>query len=310
MKTMKAKRRMLIAACILFAVIFTLGAAAAETTGKVHGGWLILRSAPAYSGKKISSYPVGTVVTINGKSGSWYAVTTLDGLTGYMLSKYLTVSGNDLIAGESAWVTSSNGLNVRLRAGNGTQYKAVASYAPGTKCTVLEKGDKFCKIKIGTLTGYMMTKFLSSVDPGTPSGGTVQYDVYVVSSNGRGVNLRSSPYKGNNVIGFYNVGTKAGMITPGVVWSLISVDGREGYMMTQFLSKNKEEPVSPSTGSYVISYNGKNVNLRTGPGLNYPILGSFPPGTPLSVLKTGSTWYQIKINGIYGYMMEKYIITK
>ncbi|MBR3429320.1 MAG: SH3 domain-containing protein [Clostridia bacterium] len=289
--------------------ILVCGMASAEKTGKVKGGWLILRSTPSFSGKQISSYPTGTVVSITGQSGKWYAVKAPDGLTGYMLGNYLTISGDDIVEGKNAWVTSQNGLNVRLRSGPGTKYSPIASYAPGTKCTVLIKGGDFTQIQIGSMTGFMMTKFLTGTDPGKGSGGPVLYDIYVTSSNGGGVNLRSSPSKGNNVIGFYEVGTKGGMITPGITWSLISIDGKEGYMMTQFLTTTKPSPIVP-TGSYVISFNGKNVNLRNGPGLKYTAISSFPPGTPLTVVTSGTDWSFIKISGIFGYMMTQFIITK
>ena len=36
----------------------------------------------------------------------------------------------------SAYVTSANGLNVRLRNGPGKGYSILASYAPGTPCTL------------------------------------------------------------------------------------------------------------------------------------------------------------------------------
>ena len=284
------------------------GAALAEKTGKVKGGWLILRSMPSYSGKQISSYPTGTVVKILGQSGSWYEVKAPDGLTGYMLGTYLVISGDDIVEGKDAWVTSTNGLNVRLRSGPGTKYQAIASYAPGTKCTVLFKGGEFTQIRIGSITGFMMTKFLTGKDPGS-GGGPVLYDIYVVSANGGGVNLRSAPYKGKNVIGFYEVGTKGGMIEAGITWSRVLIDGKEGYMMTQFLSTTKPTP-GPSTGSYVFSYNGKNVNLRNGAGMKYTVISSYPPGTPLTVLTPGTEWSFVKVGSTYGYMMSQFIVTK
>ena len=294
---------------ILFLCAAVFNTAAAEKTGKVRGGWLILRSEPSYSGKQISSYPTGTVVKITGQSGKWYAVQAPDGLTGYMLGSYLTVSGDEITIGSEAWVTSANGLNVRLRSGPGVQYNAIASYAPGTKCTVLAKSGEFSQIRIGSITGYMMTRYLTATDPGTGGGETVLYDVYVTSSNGARVNLRSSPSKGNNVIGCYEVGTKGGMISPGTAWSQISIDGKKGYMMTQYLTTTKPETVVPS-GSYVISYNGKSVNLRNGAGFSYPIISSYAPGTALTVLTSGTDWSFVRINGTYGYMMTQFIITK
>ncbi len=301
----------ILAALIAAAVFFCTIPANAEKTGKVRGGWLILRSIPSYKGKQLSSYPTGTVVKITGQSGSWYSVETPDGLSGYMLGSYLIVSGDDLIEGGDAWVTSKNGLNVRMRSGPGTQYKAVASYAPGTKCTVLKKeNNNFIKILVGKLEGYMMNQFLTASEPGHGGGGSILYDVYVVSANGGGVNLRSTPNKGNNVIGFYDVGTKAGMIQAGNAWSLISIEGKEGYMMSSFLSRQKPEPYIPTKGSYVISYNGKNVNLRNGPGIKYSVVSSYPPGTSLTIVTAGSDWDFIKIQGVYGYMMNQFIVTK
>ncbi len=305
-------RQIRFAALFITAVLclccFLNGTAAAEKTGKVHGGWLNLRSEPSYKGKKISSYPNGTIVTITGQNGSWYAVTAPDGMTGYMLGSYLTVSGDDLVSGSPAWVTSGNGLNVRLRTGPGVRYGAIASYPPGTKCTVVSKHGDFTEIKIGSLQGFMMTQFLTGKDPGS-GGGAILYDVYVVSTNGGGVHMRSGPSKSYNSIGFYDVGTKGGMISPGTAWSRISIDGREGYMMTQFLSTTAPAPIV-LTGSFVYSYNGKSVNLRTGPGTNYAVIASFSPGTPVTILETGAIWHRVKISGKYGYMMNQFIITK
>ncbi len=295
------------AAAVLFFFCILCGTAGAEKTGKVRGGWLNLRSEPSYNGNKVSSYPTGTVVTITGQSGNWYAVKAPDGLTGYMLGAYLIISGDDLTPGSDAWVTSPNGLNVRLRSGPGKKYGAVASYPPGTKCTVISNHGDFTQIRIGTLTGYMMTQFLTSTDPGS-GGGPVLYDIYVVSSNGGGVNLRSGPSKSYKAIGFYEYGTKGGMIQPGTVWSRITIDGRTGYMMSQFLSKTIPAPLPG--GSYVFSLNGKSVNLRSGPSLKFSVINSYAPGTPVTILTPGTIWHFVKIKGSYGYMMAQFIITR
>ena len=305
---LKKQFTVLMTITVIFSGCVFFNIAGAEKTGKVHGGWLILRSDPSYKGSKISSYPTGTVVTITGQSGKWYAVKTPDGLTGYMLGSYLTVSGDDLVEGQDAWVTSQNGLNVKLRSGPGTKYGAIASYPPGTKCTVVSKYGNFTQIKIGTLTGFMMTQYLTGTDPG--SGGTVEpYDVYVVSPNGAGVNLRSGPSKGNQAIGFYEVGTKGKMLRPGASWSLITIESRTGYMMTQFLSKTAPTPFDPSADYYIVSKNGY-INLRVGPGKNYPVISAYPPGTALKILTPGKDWHYITIGETKGYMMSQFIYKK
>ena len=151
---------------IVLTAVLPLTAALADQTGTVVGGWLILRGGPSFNSTIISSYPSGTVVTITGQTGSWYSVRTPDGLTGYMNSAYLKVSGGggggSIPSGTTAYVTSTNGLNVRLRSGPGKGYSILAAYAPGTACTVLTAGQNWSRIQIGSTTGYMMTRFLTT----------------------------------------------------------------------------------------------------------------------------------------------------
>ena len=292
-------------------------AMAAERQGTVFGGWLNLRSAPSYNGSIRASYPTGTKVTITGQKGSWYSVKAPDGLSGYMLGSFLKVSGgSNSAAGETnAYVTSRNGLNVRMRSGPGTGYSILATYAPGTNVTILVSGSYWCKIQVGTQTGYMMSEFLTSKAPSqsssavTPPVSSSEYDVWVTSANGKGVNLRSGAGKNYKAIGFYSVGTKASMITRGNTWSYIRVGNRVGYMMTEFLTGASPEPivVPVLSGSYVTSANGKGVNLRKGPGKQFGIINSFKVGTPLTVMTRGETWYFVQIGQVYGYMMKEFI---
>ena len=301
---------------ILLTMVMPYAEALAEQPGIVKGGWLILRASPSFSGTIKSSYPSGTRVKITGKTGSWYAVTAPDGLTGYMLGDYLQVSGGSggtLPVETTAYVTSANGLNVRLRSGPGKGYSILASYAPGTKCTILSAGNNWCRIQIGSYTGYMMTRYLTNT-PNVPTptpqphpGPSGEYQVYVTSKNGKGVNLRSGPAKTYSSIGFYSVATPAMMITKGKTWSYIRVGNRYGYMMTQFLTES--EPVKPIIpgGAYVVSANGKSVNLRAQATTASGVIRSFKVGTPLTIISRGTDWYFIQISGYYGYMMRQFI---
>ena len=312
MKKQTKHAALLFALVILIVSVFPLAAATAEQKGVVRGGWLILRAAPSFNGAIRSSYPSGTVVTITGQTGSWYAVTAPDGLTGYMLGDYLQVSGGGSVPAETtAYVTSANGLNVRLRSGPGKGYSILASYAPGTQCTILSAGNNWCRIQIGSFTGYMMTRYLTNT-PYTPTPApqpapSTEYQVYVTSRNGKGVNLRSGPGKNYASIGFYSVGTPAMMVTKGSTWSYIRVGNRYGYMMTQFLTET--EPVTPVIpgGAYVVSANGKNVNLRAKPTTASKVITSFRVGTPVTIITRGADWYFVLINGYYGYMMRQFI---
>lgn len=312
------KNKMLLLVLLVILMMAGLGSAVAETA-TVRGGWLILRSSPSYNGAAITSYPTGTVVTITGQSGAWYAVIAPDGRKGYMLGTYLTVQGGSS-GGSGTRVTSRNGLSVRLRSGPGTGYAVLGSYMPGTSATVLSSANGWSKVQIGNQTGYMMSQYLTSgqsVDPSqefkpvklpVPS----EYAVWVTSKNGQGVNLRSGPSQNYSATGFFNIGTEATMLSLGNTWSYIRLGSQSGYMMTKFLTTSApsgggSEPVPIVGYARVVSGNGKSVNLRVAPDAGSAIIRSYPVGTPLTVITRGEEWFFIQIGNDYGYMMKKFI---
>ena len=75
-----------------------------------------------------------------------------------------------------ATVQSGNQYGVRLRLGPSTSYASQTTLPSGTVVTVLEKGTVWTRIQAGTLSGYMMSKFLvsssGSSTSSTPSLGT------------------------------------------------------------------------------------------------------------------------------------------
>ena len=304
------KRLARLAAVIMLLLSVIPVSVSAEQTGTVHGGWLQLRESPSFQGRVLASYPTGTIVTIVSQNGSWYSVKAPDGMQGYMLGRYLNVSGGGsggtLPPDSTGYVTSQNGLNVRMRSGPGTRYSVMASYAPGTACKILSAENGWYKLQIGSYTGFMMKKFITGTAPSDEGGIPASTSVWVSSANGRSVNLRSGPGKNYASIGAYPVGTAGKVLQAGKTWTYVQFGTRAGYMMTQFLTTKKPDYPIPS-GTYVISANGRNVNLRYGPGTRYNALAAFPPGTPLTILNRGGEWHYIQIQGYYGYMMSRFI---
>lgn len=246
----------LILTLALAASLLLTPAALADTyaTATVKGGWLRLRAGASYDSETISAYYTGTRVTILSGSGSWYYVSAPDGKTGYMHADFLNVTGS-ITGGQvteniAAYVTSKNGLSVRLRGGPSKAYNTIASYPVGTAATILTYGSDWCKVRVGGRVGYMMTEFLttsaSSVKPSTPSApstpDTTSYTAYVTSKNGLGVRMRSGAGKYYSTIATYSVGTKVTVLNDGKTWSKIRVNGQTGYMMSEFLTT--KAPVS------------------------------------------------------------------
>ena len=68
-----------------------------------------------------------------------------------------------------ATVQSGNQYGVRLRLGPGTGYASQTTLPSGTVVTVLEQGTVWTRIQAGTLTGYMMSRYLVSSGGSNPS---------------------------------------------------------------------------------------------------------------------------------------------
>ena len=319
--------------CMVLALVICLipvpQADAASMTATVKGGWLRLREQPNTNSKTINSYYTGTQVTILGTSGNWYYV-RVNGSTGYMMGSYLSInadsgssnapSGNLNI---TAYVTSANGLGVRMRSGPGTTYGVIGNYPVGTKVTILAKGTYWFQISINGQVGYMMSQYLTTSSSGSSgsTGGSSStgsgYTAYVTSANGLSVNLRSGAGKNYAVIGSYSVGTQVTVLEYGKTWSYIRVGTRTGYMMSEFLTttgvSSGGTTSTPSTSgsytAYVTSTNGYGVRMRTGAGTSYRVIATLPVGTQVTVLQHNATWDYIRFGTTDGYMQNTFLTT-
>ena len=157
----------------------------------------------------------------------------------------------------------------------------------------------------------MQTSYLAK---GASSPVTSSGTAYVTSSNGKSVNMRSRASKNATVLTQLSVGTRVKIVGSSGSWKKVTVNSRTGYIMSQYLSTAKVSPPSSSSSSNssattgrVRSDNGKAVNMRSGPGKKYSVIGSYEVGTRVKILKSGSVWSYISINGQVGYMKSEYI---
>lgn len=138
---------------------------------------------------------------------------------------------------------------LRLRAYPSYQALIIASYKTGSVVTVLSKKDGWARVLTSDYRlGYMDQRFLyfggTAPDPDPDPAPkprtwtTVNRKAYVTSQNGKGVRLRSAPEVNKyNVMGLYPVGRTVKEIkVSNDGWSYIRIDGKYGYMMSQFLT--------------------------------------------------------------------------
>lgn len=212
------------------------------------------------------------------------------------------------IAAEYPFCATVKGGWLRLRAQASYSAETLASYYTGTVVTVnAAAGGWYYVTTPDYRNGYMRSEYLSN---GT--GSAVGTTMTVSSSNGKGVCLRTGPSTSYPVIAVYPVGTKAKVLYTADGWYQVKIGYNTGYMMSKFLISGSTSPSQP-TGkytAYVVSGNGLGVRLRSGAGMNYSVLGLYPVGTKVTVLKHNSTWDYISIGSRVGYMKNEFLTTR
>ena len=118
------------------------------------------------------------------------------------------------------------------------------------------------------------------------------------------LNLREKATKYSRSLGHYKTGTRVQILDEGSTWSKVSVDGKTGYMMKKYL-----RPITRRT-MYVRTDTGVPLHLREKPTIFSDILASYKPGTPVTVLKKGSAWCYVTIDGLKGYMGSQYLVSE
>lgn len=285
-------------------------------------GDLNMRSSASYSGRVIATYPDGTPCILLTENGDWYHV-SVDNRNGYFNSDFIdkkyTTYSNDICT-----VVSANGKGVNLRLGPATKYGVVKTIPSGSYGMIIQEGDGWWKISVNGYVGYMDTDFLKdgivrkgstaggttsgNNSSGTTGGNTSTGDGYAVVNN-PGANqklfLRQSASRSSKALGKYGNGTYVTVLSQGNTWCKVIVDGKTGYMMTEYL---KFYGLNGSSTAAVDHPDETFVYLRGGPSQQTGrILMKVPHGARVTILTPGATWSQVKYNGTTGYMMTRFL---
>lgn len=65
--------------------------------------------------------------------------------------------------------------------------------------------------------------------------------------------------------------------------------------------------VSYTTGNYVVSTGGSNLNVRSGPSANYEAVAKITDGTPVYVSQVSNGWGKITVSGVTGWVAMEYL---
>ncbi len=203
--------------------------------------------------------------------------------------------------------------NVNVRSGPGTGYSKLGLLAKGTKVEKLGTSGSWTIINYSGTKAYVSSDYVKAVgssDIAAASG-------YVTAT--ANVNVRSGPGTGYSKLGVLSKGATAAKLGTSGSWTIINYNGTKAYVSTDYLKAAGSSGGSSSGGSSGGSSSGgtttqtgyvaatTNVNVRSGPGTNYSVIGSLYKGTIVPKLGTSGTWTKITYNGGTGYVSSQYL---
>ena len=298
---------------ILLFVLLVVTSSAALAAYYVSGtSWLKVHIEPRDSAGVTGSFRTDYAVTSYKKYDSnWAYVTFSSGDKGYVRTKYLKSSSKS-----TAYVKADETV---LRKGPAATFGSVATLSKGTKVTVVTSGSNWSYVSTPSGKGYIRRSGLSSKYV-KPTVKKASYTAYLVSSNGKKVNVRRGAGTGYAVNGQLEPGTKVTVIqdTASAKWTHISAGAVRGYVQNQYISK-KAPKTDTSTGAvttaktysaYITSKDGKKVNVRRAAGKGYAAVGKLEYGTKVTVLSKEGKWYHIQSGSLKGYVHDDYISLK
>lgn len=130
------------------------------------------------------------------------------------------------------------------------------------------------------------------------------------------LNVRSGPGTGYKKVGTVAKGKTIKVLTKttnskGEVWYKYQYSSsKKGYVLAKYVTLKSSYTLKTLKRKATIK-NGP-LNVRSGPGTGYSVLGTVKKGATISVkkkatLKSGAVWYQFSYNGKTGYVLAKYV---
>lgn len=326
------------------------------TTAK---GSLNLRNAPSSTARVLRTIPQYDTVQVYQDDGNWCYV-NYAGSIGYVMRKFLTYVNTAPTqmpiftaspapsatpaptlapmpqTGTQARVTTLKGsLNLREKEG-GKVLRTIPQYEV---VDVLQKGSEWSIVRYGNISGFVMTKFLTFLNPpASPTAApSLQPTATPVPSEGSSLKAKVMTEKGSlnlraipdgRVLRTIPQYASVNILSRGASWTQVSYQGITGYVMTKFLlfdtaqPAQTQPPVIPPTptvqplpgqsglqpiGSAIVMTPRGSLNLRQYADGDAMVLLTIPQYTQIPVYQKGAVWSMVSYMGEVGYVMNSFL---
>ncbi len=273
---------------------------------------LALLNAPSPTARVLTGLVPGAVVTVHSQGSPWSLVTAA-GLTGYVATDALQISGtpdgsNPVPSVVSQWATVSVNGVLNLRAAPSYEADVPATIPNGEILPVYDVSGEWARVQFGSLTGYCALSFLQlHAEYPLPVYIGVSPDAVPAPTQAPSVVL---PAPAETAVP--EVVPPAGLVTPEPPAYPTDAPGYDTdgpASTTDTPVSPTEAPSAPQTAAFarVNTEYGK-LNLRLQPKSGAKVLLTIPQNEVLPVLSRGGGWVKTTYGGKIGYVREQYLL--
>ena len=209
----------------------------------------------------------------------------------------------------TVYISSTGSGSLNLRGGPGKEYASVGYVYHGDKVTPGKTSGEWTRVKVaGTgAVGWIKTKYFDGTTKAL-GGGT--WKVTAASA----VNLRGGPGTGYGVRGKAYPGERVKVLNTEDDWIRVTVQdsGLTGWMKASAIGKaaSPAKTVAPAEEpdvQKVRSVSSGSLNVRSGPGAGYALVGTLNYGEALRVRGSSGNWLRVVAhNGVSGWVASGY----
>lgn len=264
-----------------------------------------LNDDPLFSRSKVSSLPANTSVDVLAFMGEWAYVEApnyANPVRGFILQTNLNMAQlPPSYNTQTYFVNNPNPADrLHLRTKPDAKSKSLGKYYNGVAVTALSQiKNGWLHVNIGSLTGYMDARFLSSAAPVS----SIPF-LPIRNERGTGLNLRTQQTTNSPSLGLYLNNVTVQILGLTDTWCHVkTMDGKTGFMLLSGFEKEIQydlyKDADPS--AYATIKSACSLYKNTNPTEEDIITTLYPP-CMVKVINKGAAWTKVQFNDNIGYV--------
>lgn len=297
-------------------VAMLLGGAASADSVTVTADRLNIRKEADAASKVVGVVEKDDALSFVSEDNAWYQVKA-GRETGYVMKQYVRLDqaaiAEDVAANTEVFTAEESGraterVNMRELPMTGASITKVVPQ--NGKVAVIGRCGTWYQVRYDGKTGYIMSAYLTlTAEGGNASmdafGQEQLYDAPKESRVTDRVNVRREPSTSAKIVKVVDKNGKISVLGEKGGWYKVSAGGKEGYIAKEYVALGLTRYDSALSASLK-----EEVNLRVSASTGSKILRVLKKGTEISVLGEADGWYQVKYDGLEGYIASEYVKLK